>query len=437
MIWMQNFKETEIGKIPEDWETKLVSEAISINPKRELKKGSSAKYVSMADIAPYTKKVTTYIARKFSSGSKFQNGDTLLARITPCLENGKTVFVDILKTNEVGWGSTEFVVLSGKEGITDSQFVYYIARSPYFRNIAIQSMSGTSGRQRVQEDVLGYAEVLIPPLHEQRAIAKILSDLDAKIELSRQMNQTLEQIGQALFKRWFVDFEFPNENGKPYKSSGGEMVDTELGVIPKVWDVKSLKSVLSLLKDGSHNPPKRVEQGIKFIAGASDVKHFSVNFDGCTFVTKEFYDEFHRKWQIQSDDILYTIVGTVGNIAIVRKEDLPFSMQRSIALLRSNEEINQFYLYFLMNDRIFSDQIKSKINPTAQPGIYLGEIGRTLIIVPSREILLNFSNSVGPLVRKMQENINQIQSLSSIRNSLLPKLMSGEIRVKIPEERVG
>src|SRR3989344_4634736 len=233
MSQKSKFKETEIGMIPEDWEELKLSEAIEINPKRDLKKGVSAKKVSMDCLNPFNKKIQSFEVSKFSGGSKFINGDTIMARITPCLENGKTAFVDILSDEEVGFGSTEFIVLSGKKGKTTNAFVYYLSISPQLRKEAIKSMTGTSGRQRVQNDLFEGIEVVIPPLPEQSTIAKILSDLDSKIELNHKMNKTLEAIGQVIFKRWFVDFEFPNEKGKPYKSSGGEMVDSELGEMPK------------------------------------------------------------------------------------------------------------------------------------------------------------------------------------------------------------
>src|SRR3989344_8121431 len=180
------FKQTEIGMIPEDWEELKLSEAIEINPKRELKKGVSAKKVPMDCLSPFNKKIQSFEVSKFSDGSKFTNKDTLMARITPCLENGKTAFVDILKEDEVGFGSTEFIVLSGKNGKTINTFVYYLSISPQLRKEAIKSMTGTSGRQRVQNDLFGDIELVIPPINEQTSIAKILSDLDSKIELNQR-----------------------------------------------------------------------------------------------------------------------------------------------------------------------------------------------------------------------------------------------------------
>ena len=229
------------------WKEVQLKDVILFNPRESIKKGTMAKKISMDKLAPYKKKITGFEYAEFKSGTKFKNGDTLLARITPCLENGKTAQVDILDDNEIGFGSTEFIVMREISGISDNDFIYYLAISNDFKNIAIKSMTGTSGRQRVQMDVLEQTKLLIPPLREQKAIANILSTLDEKIETNNQINEKLEEMAQALFKRWFVDFEFPNENGKPYKSSGGEMVESELGMIPKGWEVSSLDKIADYL----------------------------------------------------------------------------------------------------------------------------------------------------------------------------------------------
>ena len=180
---------------------------IQFNPKIQLKKGTKAKKVDMDKLVPFTRKITGYIEADFTGGSKFINGDTLLARITPCLENGKTAYVNVLEDKEVGFGSTEFIVLRAIEGISIPLFIYYLAVSPDFREIAIASMSGTSGRQRVDVKALEQLEINLPPLEEQKRIAEILGSLDDKIELLQKQNKTLEDMAKALFKSWFVDFD--------------------------------------------------------------------------------------------------------------------------------------------------------------------------------------------------------------------------------------
>ena len=143
-----------------------LDEAINFNQKETIKKGEKVKKVAMDKLEVFTRKIAGYEETKFTSRTKFRNGDTLLARITPCLENGKTAQVDILEDNEVAFGSTEFIVMREKTGITINDYVYYLAISPDFREIAIKSMNGSSGRQRVQKDVLDKSEIYIPSVDE-------------------------------------------------------------------------------------------------------------------------------------------------------------------------------------------------------------------------------------------------------------------------------
>ena len=261
-------------KISEEWEELSLSEAIEVSPKRELKKGTQAKFISMADLKEFNKKIQGFITKEFAGGSKFINEDTLMARITPCLENGKTAFVDILEKQEIGSGSTEFIVLAAKENKTIPEFVYYLAMSPEIRAQAIQSMTGSSGRQRVESDVFDKILVNIPGIPEQHVIAKILSDLDEKIKLNHQINKTLESISQAIFKKWFVDLEFPEYektkfvNGLPEgwrNGALGEIVSIESGKRPgeksetKTQDftvpLMGASSIMGFVKDALYNEP--------------------------------------------------------------------------------------------------------------------------------------------------------------------------------------
>lgn len=174
-----------------DWQMMKVENFIEFNPRLSIKQGTMATKISMDKLQPFTKFIMQAEKAIFSSGSRFCNGDIILARITPCLENGKTAFVDILAENEIAFGSTEFIVLRAKEGISDSQYVYYLAISPKFRDIAIKSMVGSSGRQRVQIDVLKNLELKLPSLIIQKKIGKILANIDKKIALNQKINDNL------------------------------------------------------------------------------------------------------------------------------------------------------------------------------------------------------------------------------------------------------
>ena len=174
-----------------EWKNVRAADFIDFNPRLSIKKGVLATKVSMDKLQPFTKKIPSTERAEFAGGSKFCNGDTIMARITPCLENGKTAFVDILADGEVAFGSTEFIVMRAREGVSDPQFVYYLATSSAFRSVAIKSMVGSSGRQRVQQGVLDELELSVPPLDEQREIGAFLAAIDQKIAINNTINDNL------------------------------------------------------------------------------------------------------------------------------------------------------------------------------------------------------------------------------------------------------
>lgn len=175
----------------DQWKLVRAMDFIDFNPRESITKGVVVKKVAMEHLLPFTRDVSSYEFSPFHGGSKFRNGDTLMARITPCLENGKTALVNILDQGEVGFGSTEFIVMRAKPGISDKDFIYYLAQSPILRDKAIKSMVGSSGRQRVQLSVLNDTKFYAPPLKEQIEIAGILRALDDKIANNTAINHHL------------------------------------------------------------------------------------------------------------------------------------------------------------------------------------------------------------------------------------------------------
>jgi type I restriction enzyme S subunit len=308
----------------------------------------------------------------------------------------------------------------------DNKYLFIIISSDYGKK-KLNEITIGSTQAALTIYGLKNIEITLPPLPEQQAIAEILSSLDDKIELNLQTNKTLEEMANALYKHWFVDFG-------PFKE--GKFVESELGLVPINWEVKELRENLSILKDGSHNPPKRTEEGVRFLAGATDIKHLTISFEKCSFISQEDYDQMHRKYHIQKDDILLTIVGTIGNVAIVRESDLPFSMQRSIAILRASDTFSNKYIYLLLNSLSFKHYMNTNINPTGQPGIYLGTLGSYKLVTPPIDELKRFEKTVEPVFEQMFQNVTENESLKQTRDYLLPKLISGKIRVKEAAQKV-
>lgn len=174
-----------------NWTTKKLSEIAYINPRESIGKGVVAKKVPMDKLQPFCRDVPEFVLEEYKGGTKFRNNDTIMARITPCLENGKIAKVSILNNDEIGFGSTEYIVFRAIDGVSDADFLYYLICSPLVRNPAIKSMVGSSGRQRVQTDVVANLDIELPPLEEQRKIGGLLKAFDDKIKLNNEINKNL------------------------------------------------------------------------------------------------------------------------------------------------------------------------------------------------------------------------------------------------------
>ncbi|PNT93642.1 restriction endonuclease subunit S [Clostridium thermosuccinogenes] len=402
-----------------DWREVRIGEVISFNPSESLKKGEIVKKIAMEQLEPFTRKIANYELSQFTGGSKFRNGDTLLARITPCLENGKTAYVNILDDNEVAFGSTEFIVMRKKEKITDDMFVYYLAISPDFRNKAIQSMTGTSGRQRVQQDVLQSHKIILPPLHEQKAIAATLSVLDDMIELNNQINKTLEEMAQAIFKSWFVDFE-------PFKD--GEFEESELGLIPKGWRVGVLGDI-AFINTETINPQNFPE---------TFFEHFSIPlFDEGKFSAFEKGEVIKsNKYVIDSSCILFSKLNPQ-----FKRVFRPFCKtskaicSTEFMVYKAKKPIYNNYIYSVLCSGGFYQFVMQNVTGTTnsrQRAIPKNTLNFKMLI-PDENALSSYNQIISGIFNVMQRIPEDNKLLSSIRDTLLPKLMNGEIRVPLEE----
>lgn len=396
----------------------ILKNIIQINPTERLVKRTLAKKVPMEYLQPFMRAISDYETAEYSGGSKFRNGDTLMARITPCLENGKTAYVSILDDGEVGFGSTEYIVFRNIEGVTDSKFVYYFVTSPWFREIAIKSMVGSSGRQRVQQSVLENLEVTLPPLDEQRRIAGILGSLDDKIELNRRINANLEAQAQALFRSWFVDFE-------PFRD--GPFVDSELGKIPQGWKVGTINEIIQILSGYAFKSDTFTEAGPYRLITIKNVQDGSLNIDGAAYLS-EIPDKMPQHCYLAIGDILLSLTGNVGRVCIVDRDGL--LLNQRVAKLQPKDKRNIFFTYALFRQDSFKQYLIQIAKGTAQLNLSPVETSDTKIVLPNQDILLQFGEIGQPLFDNIVSNCKEIITLSALRDTLLPKLIAGEIAIE-------
>lgn len=397
-------------------------EYIDVNPKEILTKGTLAKKISMDKLQPFCRDIPEYELAEYTGGTKFRNGDTIMARITPCLENGKTAMVNILDENEVGFGSTEYIVFRAKKELTIPDFVYYLVRSSFVRELAIKSMVGSSGRQRVQTNVVENLEIDFPSLTEQTQIASVLKSLDDKIALNNKINNNLEQQAQALFKSWFVEFE-------PF--NGTMPSDWEIVPLEKIADFQNGYAFKSkaLLNEPSPDCYQVFKQG-HIARGGGFIP------DG----TKSWYPKSIasklEKFVLKKGDILMAMTDMKDNVAIlgntaVMPLDNEYIVNQRVGHLRANgyKGVTYPFIYLLTNSTDFLVDLRSRANSGVQVNLSSSEIKASQTVLPSEEVNNAFSEITLPMFEIIINNQLENQRLAQLRDTLLPKLMSGELDV--------
>ena len=259
-----------------------------------------------------------------------------------------------------------------------------------------------------------------PPLPEQKAIAKILSDLDSKIELLQKQNQTLEEIGQALFKHWFVDFEFPNEKGKPYKSSGGEMVDSKLGEIPRGWNAGSFNDIIK---------EKRIKIKERDAQVLSAVKTGELVNSEDFFIKRVYSAKLNKYLEVKKFDFAYNPSRiNIGSIGMLKKDIL--GAVSPVYVVFSCDDYHYFVEQALKMP-FTKLQIKMFCSGTVRQSLNYDGFRRIQIVIPPRELVIKFNKIWEKLSEHRHQILRNTITLTKIRDSLLPKLMSGKIRVPV------
>lgn len=386
-----------------EWRTIRAADFIDFNPRLSLKKGDIATKVAMDKLKPFTKKIPETEKAEFNGGAKFCNGDTVMARITPCLENGKTAYVDMLDDGEIGFGSTEFIVMRAKTGISDPQFVYYTAINPVFRNVAIKSMVGSSGRQRVQQSVLEELELSVPDLDEQRRIGDFLARIDEKIALNDRINDNLELQAQAFFQELFVD------NADPEWAIG---TISDLGAVvggstpskakPEYYTETGIAWITP--KDLSINKSKFISHG------ENDITELGLKNSSATIMPE--------------GTVLFSSRAPIGYIAVAAGEVTTNQGFKSIV---PKPEIGTAFVYYFLKHNL------PIIEGMASGSTFKEVSGSTMkgvpAVIPDTDTIARFNDFCTPIFAQQRILEEQNQSLAVLRDNLLPKLMSGEIDV--------
>lgn len=354
-----------------------LADIAEFNPKESLKKGTVAKKVAMDQLRPFYRDIPGYTLEPFNGGTKFRNGDTIMARITPCLENGKTAKVNILDDGEIGFGSTEYIVFRAKKGISDEDYLYYLICSPLVRDAAIKSMVGSSGRQRVQTDVVQNLEIELPSITEQRKIGALLRSLDDKIKLNNKINENLEQQTQALYQNLFID-----------------NADSE-------WQPGHLSDLITVRYGKDH---KKLSDGVYPVFGSGGLMRK---------VERPLYDK---------ESVLIPRKGTLNNVIYINE---PFwTVDTMFYTEMKQPNVAKFVYHFVK-----SKDLASMNAGSAVPSMTTDILNALELNIPDNTTLEKFEKIVAPMYAAMQNNRQESTKLAELRDKLLPLLMTGKIDV--------
>ena len=406
---MTKWKETEIGRIPEEWGRIRIGDLFFVkNGKTNTQDAVTNGNYPLFDRSTQIKSSNKYL---FDSEAIIIPGE------------GKE-FVPRYFSGKFDLHQRAYAITPKTKNICVKFFYYWM----YYYRTYLERIAVGSTVRSLRLDHLVSFPAPNPTLEEQQAISKILSDLDSKIELNNQMNATLEAMAQAIFKHWFIDFEFPDENGRPYKSSGGKMVDSELGEIPEGWEIKTISEIADV-KIGRTPPRKESEwfsttSGIKWISikDLGSATPFILNT--AERLTSHAMNRF-KVPIIAEGTVMLSFKLTVGRVAIAAENMLS---NEAIAHFNIKGRITTPYLYGYLKNFDYNSLGSTSSIATA---INSENIKDIKIVIPSFSIQKVYEQLVNPYFERIKQNTKSSNILIKMRDSLLPKLMSGQIRVPV------
>jgi len=407
---------------PEDWDIRSIGEVAIVvgggTPSTKIGKfwNGTVPWITPKDLS---KNMQKYISR----GERNISQDGLCHSNAKLFPENSVIVSTRAPIGYVAISKNEMTVNQGCHALipkesTTAEYLYYLIKDNV-HYLQLQGSGSTFGElsgKNLKELIF-----IFPKKIEQQSIAKILSDLDEKIELNNQMNKTLEEIAQAIFKSWFIDFEFPNENGDPYKSSGGEMVESELGMIPKGWDI-GIFSDLCVLTMGLS--PKGAfynssNEGYPLLNGATDFQNGVISPTKYTSKSTRL---------CKRGELLICVRGTIGNLTYADKE---YCLGRGVASVSVKEEIFREYIFFKLKEKI--NHLISQASGSVILGLSKPDIENIRIIVPPKNIVSDYHKISFDIFLEKSLVTEENTKLSKIRDLLLPKLMTGKIRVPLED----
>ncbi len=417
-----------LSRLPSGWRVTKVKEVAKVN-ELSIQKNYKHEWIEYIDIAS-VEKGAIILAQKLllkNAPSRarriVQDNDILLSSVRPNLEH--YVFIKKAKQNMVA--STGFSVITAKQA--EPRFLYYyLTTKPFTNYLARIADSHTSAYPSFNPDVIENSELILPSEVEQKVIASILGALDDKIELNRKMNETLEAMARAIFKSWFVGFD-PIPGIGPHK----EWQDSPLGKIPKGWRVGTLSELCEKPQYGFTASAKDYPIGKKFLRITDINKQPWI--DWTTVPYCEITPEQFEQYRVKTGDILIARMADPGHSMLIEEGADAVFASYLIRFRPIKLEYSRYLQYWLRSSEYW-DLVNARSAGTTRVSLNAQVLGAFQLVVPSENVAVTFQNAIDTIRSKVNSNVKESNTLASIRDALLPKLLSGEIRVKEAERFV-
>jgi type I restriction enzyme S subunit len=319
------------------------------------------------------------------------------------------------------------VALIRKNELSDQTFLYYLIRSNKFEEFVEKIQTGSSVPHISQKQIEEYLVPLIP-VKTQEKIASVLSALDSKIEINNKISAELESMAKTLYDYWFVQFDFPDEYGKPYKTDGGKMVWNEelKREIPEGLEVSRINSIIEV-KDGTHDSPKPKLEGYPLIT-SKNLNVSGLDFENANLISKEDFLSVIKRSNVETGDILFSMIGSIGTLYKVEEKEINFAIKNVALYKTSKNQDYKNYIYMFLKSIDMGRYMKNTISGSIQKFIGLSSLRETPII-SNNTMVKRYNELTFPIFERLETVKLENQKLVELRDWLLPMLMNGQVKV--------
>ena len=407
-------KRYKLGEIAYFVEEKISSDELTLN-----------EYIT-TDCLLQNKKgrtIATNLPPKSCSLTKFKKGDVLIGNIRPYLKK-------IWFAESAGGCSLDVLVLRAKK-MEEASFLYSLLLQDDFFDFVMKAPKGSKMPRGDKNHILTYPCF---DIQNKIEVGSFIKSLDGKIVLNKRINARLEAMAKRLYDYWFVQFDYPDKNGKPYKTSGGKMVWNEVlkREIPEGWEVVEMSSVIKQINTGL-NPRDNFILGngkIKYVTVKNLTEEGHIDFSNCDLVNSEAQKIIHERSQIQTGDILFASICPLGRCYLIQDSPEEWDINESVFSIRPNiDRITSEFLYTLLRESYYVKKMTQKATGSIFKGIRINDIEKIEILLPPKDIINAFSKKTLPIFNYQLTIQKEIQKLTDLRDRLLPLLMNGQVEV--------